>query len=299
MDIKQLQTFLAVAKVLNYNEAARNLSYSQSTVSDHIHNLEKQLGVKLFERLGKKIFINHYGARLLPLADRMVREASEIDALFSNAAGISGKLTIGAAESLCAFWLPPVLKKYRQLYPDVQVVIKVGNCLEFSKWLQQNIIDVAFSLNDESNQEYIRQVDLFHGRTIFVASSDNPLAHISKLELDAFRGVVFLLPEADCGYRRELEEQLIQKHITIQSIMEFGSIDAIKNCVKHDLGISLLPEIAVSDELRDGVLVSLDYIGSPIDIHAHMLFHREKWLAAPIKALEEVVNEYGTNDRGE
>ncbi len=292
MDTKQLQTFLVVAKVLNFNEAARSLNYSQSTVSDHIHNLEQQLGVKLFERLGKKIFLNACGSRLVPLADRMVREAGEMEALFSDAETIGGTLTIGAAESLCAFWLPPILKEYRQLYPKVQVIIKVANCLEFSQGLRQNEIDLAFSLHDESAQEYIRQVELFHGKTVFVASPDNPLAHRPSVGLEALQGALFLLPEADCAYRRDLEEQLAAKHIPLQAIMEFGSIEAIKNCVKHDLGISLLPAMAVQAEIQEGTLAALAWSDSPVDIQAYMLFHREKWLSPPIKALEAVVTSY-------
>ena len=163
MDTKHLQCFLTVARLLNFSEAANFLNYSQSTVSDQVRSLEEQLGVKLFERVGKKVYVSSQGNRLLPLAERMVRTAEEIDGVFAKEAMISGSLTLGAAESLCAFWLPPVLKQYRSLYPNVRVLIKVGSCPEFKHWLQQNLIDVAFGLSNEAEQPQLRQIELFRG----------------------------------------------------------------------------------------------------------------------------------------
>lgn len=75
MDIRQLQTFIVVARLLNFRAAAEELNYSQSTVSDHIRNLEQELNVKLFERLGRKVFLNEQGKKLISSAERMIKDA--------------------------------------------------------------------------------------------------------------------------------------------------------------------------------------------------------------------------------
>jgi DNA-binding transcriptional LysR family regulator len=289
LDTKHLKCFLTVARLLNFGEAAKVLNYSQSTVSDQIRSLEQQLGVKLFERLGKNVFLSNHGKQLIPLAERMVRDEEKIEGLFAEKGEITGSLTIGAAESLCVFWLPPVLKAYRSCHPHVQVIIKVGSCLEFHQWLQQNIVDVAFSLNDEAKNSQLRQIRLFRGETVFIAS---PLSNLSKRAMISPQDLedqILILPEAECGYRRELENVLSRESVQVSAVMEFSSLEAIKQCVKSDLGVSLLPEISVSEEIERGELVVLNWVSDSISIEASMVFHREKWMSPSLTALQEVV----------
>ena len=289
MYMKQLHTFLSVARLLNFSGAAQALNYSQSTVSEHIHALEEDLDAILFERLGKKVFLTEKGKKLLPLAERMVRDAEEIKGLFKEAGVVSGCLNIGASESLCVFWLPPLLKEYRLSYPQVQINIKVGNCLDFPLWLQQNTIDVAFSLNNKSVQSQLRQIDLFRSETVFIASPDHELAASPLLTTQKLAGHTLLLPDGHSGYPMDLKILLEKEGVTANTIMEFGSLEAIKHCVKSGLGISLLPKIVVDEDINRGELIKLNWTDTPIDIQALMLFHREKWLSPALSALEKII----------
>lgn len=289
MYVKYLESFLTVARHLHFGEAARQLNYSQSTISEHIHSIEEYLGVKLFERIGRKVFLTPQGRKLLPFAERMVRDAKELQNLFVDNDLISGSLTVGAAETLCAFWLPPLLKEYRTLYPNVQISLRVGNCVDFPQWLQQNTIDVAFSLNDESEQQQLRQITLFRGETVFIASPEHELSAADALTVKDFAGQTLLLPEGYCGYPMDLKYLLAQEQVEANTVMEFGSIESIKQCVKNGLGISLLPRIAVADELERGEIVALEWKGEGIPIEAQMIFHRDKWMSQPLLALEDLI----------
>jgi len=289
MYVKHLETFLTVARLLNFGETARTLNYSQSTISEQIRGLEEYLGTKLFERIGRKVFLTEQGKKLLPFAECIVRDAEKIKNLFSDSTVISGALNIGAAETLCAFWLPPLLKDYRLLYPKVQMNIKVGNCVDFPQWLQQNVIDVAFSLNDESGQQQLRQIELFRGETVFIASPDHELSTGLVLELGNLEGQTLLLPEGYCGYPMDLKRLLEKEQVKANTILEFGSLESIKQCVKNGLGVSLLPKIVVEEELKRGELVKLNWNGIDISIQAQMIFHRDKWLSPPLAALENLI----------
>lgn len=289
MYIKHLETFIAVARLLNFGEAARTLNYSQSTISEQIHSLEDYLGVRLFERIGRKVFLTEQGKKLLPFAERLLRDAEEIKHLFNNEEQFTGSIVVGAAETLCAFWLPPLLKEFRTLYPYVQINIKVGNCVDFPQWLQQNSIDVAFGLNDESEQPQLRQRMLFQGETVFIAAPDHPLSTMTILQLHDLTGQTLLLPEGYCGYPMDLKRLLEQKHIEANTILEFGSLESIKQCVKNGLGVSLLPRIAVEEELRRGELICLPVNDVAIPIEAKMIFHRDKWMSPPLAALESLI----------
>lgn len=289
MDVKQLQTFIVVARLLNFRAAAEELNYSQSTISDHIRNLEQELDVKLFERLGRKVFLNEQGKKLISSAERMIQDAEEIHKLFKNNEKVKGSLKIGAAETLCVFWLPPVLKEYSKIYPEVQIILKMADCLEFPEMLGKNVIDVAFSLHDESGQLHLSQIDLFDDSTIFVAAPDHPLAALKKITVYDLENQSFILTEADSGYSLELKNLLQRLNIKMNTIMEFGSLEAIKQCVRNGLGITLLPSIAVDKEIKRGELVKLSIEIDQIPIHAKMIYHKEKWMSAPLAALKDIV----------
>ena len=289
MQIKNLTAFLTVAHSLNFSEASRTLNYAQSTISEQVRALEAELDTQLFERIGHRVFLTDAGEKLLPLAEKMILDEENIRLLFQNQGTISGKLSIGASETLCAFWLPPLLKEYRQRYPAVELCIKVGYCTDFPEWLTQNRIDTAFSLHDEKTSPHIRQRILLHGRTVFIAAPDHPLAGGISLPLTTLDGQPLLLPEGETGYPMELKTLLQAHGIAITTILEFGSLDAIKLCAKNGLGISLLPEIAVKDELTRGELVTFSVAEVSIPLQAQMLFHKDKWQSPQLAALEDFI----------
>ena len=275
--------------MLNFREAAEELNFSQSSISDHIRNLEQELGVKLFERLGRKVFLNEHGEKLIPLAEKMIEDEREIYGLFNKNEKISGLLRIGAAETLSVFWLPPLLKEYRITYPDVKVMLKMADCLEFPKMLDHNMIDVAFSLHDESEKEYISQYDIFQDSTVFIVAPYHPLAALETLTIHELENHSFILPEAQCCYRIELEEFLKRWNIKVDNIMELSSLEAIKQCVKSGLGISLLPRIAVEQEINSGELVILHIETCKISICAKMIYHKQKWISPQLTALKNMI----------
>lgn len=289
MDIKQLQTFVIVAKLLNFREAGEELNYSQSSVSDHIRNLEEELGTKLFERLGRKVFLNENGKKLISLAEKMIEYEKEIYGLFTKDEKISGLLRIGAAETLSVFWLPPILKRYRITYPDVKVTLRMADCSEFPRMLSHNMIDIAFSLHDQSQHDYISQIDIFKDSTVFIVAPDHPLAKLKRIRIHQLEDHSFILPEAECCYRVELEEILKRHNVKIDTIMELSSLEAIKQCVKIGLGISLLPRIAVEQEIATGEFTTLIIENCDIPISAKMIYHKKKWISPPLNALKNMI----------
>ncbi|MBV7275156.1 LysR family transcriptional regulator [Clostridium sp. PL3] len=289
MDVKQLQTFIVLARLLNFRAAAEELNYSQSTVSDHIKNLEQELGVRLFERLGKKVFLNEEGKKLISPARKMLQDTEAIHELFNKGEKVHGSLRIGAAETLCAFWLPPLLREYSKLHPRVRITMKMADCLELPELLEKNIIDVAFGLHDESKRKDLFQIDVFDDFTAFIASPDHPFSTLNKININKLENQSFILIESESGYCMELKKLFQKLNVRVDTIMELGSIEAIKQCVKEGLGISLLPRIAVDKEIKNGELVMLPIETDNILIHAKMLYHANKWISAPLEALKDIV----------
>lgn len=286
-DTKVFRTFLTVARLLNFREAAEELNYAQSSVSDHIQTIEQELGIKVFERIGRRIYLNDYGKRLIPFAERFVRDESELFAELREDGKISGKIRIGAGETLSAYWLPPILKEYHLLYPDVEISLEMDDCLRFPKRLADNQIDVAFSMHDESGNSSILQYHLSEGDTVFITSPENSLADSRMIKAEDFSSIPMIQTEAGCCYRTELDAFFDRNNVPVNTILELTSIEAIKQCVKSGLGVSLLPRMAVEKELSSGELLPLSLADCEIPFHVNMIFHSQKWISPPLAAFRD------------
>lgn len=208
--------------------------------------------------------------------------------LFDNNGDMKGFINIGASESLCATWLPLVLREYRSLYPNVQLTLKMADCIQFPDFLDKNIIDIGFGFHDESTNVQINQTDLFECNAVFISSPENTLANMKKLSLENLENQSFILVESQSGYSYELKEMLKAKNINIPPIMEFNSLEAIKECVKNNLGISLLPSIVVEKEIESGELIRLPVEAEKIQVNAKMIYHKNKWLSPALCALRDL-----------
>src|SRR5216117_1031860 len=114
MDLRHLTTFRTVANLMSFSRAATSLDYAQSTITLHIQSLEDELGVPLFNRIGKKIELTEAGHRLLRYSERLLDLAEETVAGVSGQDDVSGTLTVGAPETICTYRLPQVLRQFRQ-----------------------------------------------------------------------------------------------------------------------------------------------------------------------------------------
>src|SRR5512138_3832701 len=119
MDFRQLKAFLTVGSLLNFTKAAEQLGYAQSSITAQIQQLENELGVKLFERIGKTVKLTYAGTAMIPYATQILQLERNLKADLTDSGVPAGTLTIGAAESLSIYRLPVLLKEYRGLYPQV------------------------------------------------------------------------------------------------------------------------------------------------------------------------------------
>lgn len=288
MDTKQLRTFITVSKLLNFRAAAEELNYSQSTVSDHIHSLEQDLNIKLFDRIGKKVFLTDCGQKLIPSAQKMLIDEQEMFNLFNNKEGLTDCLNIGISETLCLSYMPNLIKEYNRLYPKVKLNIKMADCADFYEMIQKNAIDIALSLSFDLRKDFTG-IKLFEKPAVVVASPNHPLASLQSISWHDLDYQSFILIESEtCGYSFEFKKMLKDNNIHAKSILELNSLVAIKECIKNGLGIALLPSIVVNKEISAGELVELP-IDTGINIYAFILYHSNKWLSPALKALISIV----------
>jgi DNA-binding transcriptional LysR family regulator len=291
MDLKQLNSFITICKLQSFTQAADSLGYAQSTITTQIKLLENELGVKLFERIGKSITLTHQGKKLLPYAKQMLKLSSEIKNVLTSEEVPSGVLTIGAAESLCVLRLPEILKEYRRLYPNVEVSMKFGNCTDFRHFLRDNFIDVAFSLGTRiESEDFITEIS-FDEPMLLLTAPGHHLIDKSEVLPEAIAKEPLILTELGCSYRAVFENMLNSLNLKANVVLETGSVQAIKQFTMSGLGVTLLPKVAVEEELSSGRLVALNWSGPDFGIVSQVLYHKDKWLSPALKAFLKLSRE--------
>ena len=290
MEIRQLNTFMTIAKLRSFSKAALELGYAQSSITSQIQLLEQELKVKLFERLGHNITLTPEGKKLLPMAEQMLKLSSDMKNLANRSEIPSGPFTIGAVESLCETRLPRLLKEYRSRYPEVEILIKFGARAEFLQALKDNTIDIAFFVDRKiTDSDFFTALQTPEPMAL-LCSPGHGFAQREKVFPEDLSGEPLILTEACCGYRELFDTILSQFNVKPRSVIETGNVQAIKQLVLSGMGITFLPQTAVEDELQQYRLVKLNWMGPEFLIYTQVLYHKNKWMSAALKAFIELLN---------
>lgn len=285
LDTRLLQTFQTVARTLNFTRAAEELDYAQSSITAQIQVLERSLGVKLFDRLGKRTILTESGKRLLEYTDKILRLSDEAYLAIAHPDEPIGKLHISTPETLSAYRLPPLLREFRQQFPHVQIVLQSISDKKVVESVLMGEIDIAIVLSEPkpvSPEIAVRL--LVNEPLLLVAPPDHPLAGLPNIPLDLLRHESFLLTEANCTYRTLFEQQFSNASLHLTTLMEFNNVEAIKQCVMVGMGIAFLPEIAVWQELEASKLVALNWRDTHLHLYTQMLWHKTRWLSPAMAA---------------
>lgn len=288
MDLKQLQTFLLLSRLNNFTKTAEQLHYAQSNVTAQIKQLETELGVKLFERLGRSISLTEKGKALVPYASQMLllsSEAKERLAQIDN-----GKITIAASESLCIYRLPSILKAFRVRHPEIELYLQMIDTSDFVPFLAENTVDAAYTLDIpviHPSIQTITQKDEVIGA---FALPSHPFASYSTLTACDFEGEALILTGKDCCYRKQFEHGLAASGVKPNIVLETSSIQVIKETALSGLGICILPVMAVEAELKTKQLIRLPY-ETDCHIVSQLIYHKDKWISPALRFFFELIRE--------
>lgn len=294
MEFRQLFTFKKIVELQSFTKAAEYLGYSQPTVTSQIHALEEHLGVKLFDRIGRKIVLTDAGNQLIQYVSQITDIYKQIEDMVKDQAVTRGKIIIGAPETLTIYRLEPILREYRKQFPQVDIVLINDSNAPMYEMLNRGEIDLAFQIAVDCEYKDYAIIHLAYEYFVLVA---NPECKLDNLESNPNQLVneTIIYNARGCIYRKVFEEYLKSKIIVPRNSIELWSIEAIKNGVINGLGISMLPLIAVKKDIEDGKLKVIDWNGQTNNISTHLIYHRNKWLSKPIHAWIEITQKYSKN----
>lgn len=293
MDTRQLRAFLSVVETGGISAAAEQLGYAQSTVSDQLRGLERDLGLPVLRRTSVGTMPTEAGLRLLPYARQLLDLDGEMR---RSVAGRRPLLRIGTLQSLADAWLPEVLTAFAHGAGGpgtaADVALTVASRDRLATDLADGLLDATITL-DSGPPATGPVAVLGHDRVVLVAAPSHPLAGVSPLTLEAVREHDFLVTEVGCIYRQCFDEFGRDIGPTLRIGMVTGSLNALRRLAVNGRGLVLLPRFSVEEQLESGDLVMLDLRRglAPLSIEA-------RWRAglgvveAPLAALVKLAQRY-------
>jgi DNA-binding transcriptional LysR family regulator len=286
LDLRELRAFRAVAAEKNFTRAANLLHYAQSSVTAQIHGLEEELGVPLFDRLGRRVELTLAGRQLLTYADRLLDLADEAKRAVQNDGHPAGTLTVGAPETLLAYRLPELLKQFQSRYPAIHLSLTASESCALGPGgviLAPNV-DIAFTLDVPLRTGNLVSECLLPEPVVLAVSPQHPLAGKKKVKAEAISQEQVLVTDRACSYRALFERAMMAEGVPMGASLEFLSVEAIKQCALATMGIAVLPEVVIAHELKRGGLVAVDWPRKPLVVYTQMFRHQDKWMSPVMSA---------------
>jgi DNA-binding transcriptional LysR family regulator len=262
----------------------------QSNITAQIRALEEELGVPLFDRLGRRVTLTDAGRRFLPFAEKALAAMEEGQRAIQAGAEPSGPLRVGSPESILAYRLPPVLRAFRDRFPNVELSFGPEGCLDVAATeLGNGRLDLVVCMSEALPNPALISLPIRTEKLLLLGHSSHPLTRKAAVRPRDLAGQTLLLTEAGCSYRSKFERILTMEKVRPGNITEFSSVEAMKQCIAAAMGLGLLPEIVVERELRKRQFKALRWAGPPLDIPTHIAWHRDKWMSPAMTAFRDLV----------
>ncbi|MDO5532912.1 LysR family transcriptional regulator [Sutterella sp.] len=286
ISLPHLRTFMAVARLMSFTRAAYELSLSQPAVSAHVAALEEALGVRLFERTGRRIVLTDAGRIVYraaqDISDRMRQLESELEDLGELRSGV---IRIGASRIAGVYLLPRIITSFRERFPDIEIHVTNHTAHTIARLVEDNAFDLAVVCEGDAEQyptaavgmKRIGTDDLVlvapNGRTVSSLKVFRPGDVLSPEEVQSES---FILSGPDTASARNLRRQLANLGLHLKSTIVMDDAGAIKRTVEEGAGLAILSRSAVERELAEGRLVEVTVPGWSLSRGIFMLWRNDR-----------------------
>lgn len=250
MDIQALSAFVAVSDSHSFSRAAEQLFITQPAVSKRISALENQLNCRLFDRIGKTVQLTEAGRALLPSAQRILAELEESRRAIGNLnQQVDGTLKLATSHHIGLHRLPPVLREFTTLYPEVDLDIRFMDSEEACSSVLKGEVELAIATLPERDWQHLISQTIWHDPLDIVISAQHPAARQLNLSIDTLRSLPAILPARNTFTRVLLEQALGLNEQNLNIALETNYLETIKMMVSIGLGWSVLPVSMLSADI--------------------------------------------------
>jgi len=292
VSLRQLRVFEAVARLLSFTRAAEKLHLTQPAVSMQVRQLEDEVGLPLFEKLGKQIALTEAGRELYHYSRSINRSLQEMEEVMESLKGVSrGRLSVAVASTV-NYFAPRLLAVFHQRYPGIGLKLDVTNREQLMRLLETNAVDMVL-MGQPPEALDLESEAFMENPLVVVAPPDHVLAGEPRISLSRLAREIFVMREPGSGTRQAMERFFAERGIAIRHGMQMTRNEAIKQAVRAGLGLSVVSLHTIELELATGKLVVLDAEGFPLKRQWYLVYRRAKRLSPAAMAFRELLLEEG------
>jgi len=257
LDSRQVLAFRVLARTGSFTQTARELHLTQSGISHSMKALESETGCRLLDRPGKKVVLTQAGEQLLQHAEKILSEMEAArESLTQLGKWGKGRLRLGASTTACQHLIPPVLREFKESFPDHAISLEPGDTPQLVASLLKQRIDLALTLEAEKEPQ-LEFHPLFNDELQFVVSALHPWAQAGRVERIEIPRQNYILYSKHSVTFRLIEDYFRREEMVLNTVIEAGSMEATKELVKLGLGVSIIAPWVAKKEIEEGSLVAL------------------------------------------
>lgn len=257
LDSRQLRAFVTLARTSSFTVTGRQLFLSQSAISHSMRALEEDVGCRLFDRVGKKVSLTLAGEQLLQYAEKILAEMDQArEALGRLGKWGRGRLRLAASMTACTYILPTVLREFRESFAHFAITIVPADTAQMLDLLLAGRVDLALTLEPKAEEKLVFD-PLFEDELVFLLSPRHGWAEAGSVDRRDVPRQNYILYDKTSYTFRLVDDYFRRERLVLNTFIELGSMEAIKELVKLNLGISIVAPWIARDELQAGTLVAL------------------------------------------
>ncbi len=276
MTLRHMKIFVTVCECNSMTLAAKKLYLAQPAVSLAMSEIESYYGIKLFDRISRRIHITESGKQLLSYAKRITAEFDAMENEIKNWDSISA-LKIGSSVTIGTYLMPDFVKQFSEHYPQIKVNVTVNNSDSIEQQILENELDFAL-IEGITHSPNIISKPFLEDKLVLICALDHSIAEKNAVTLEEIKSQQFLLREKGSGTREIVDSIMASHGIKITPTWESASTLAIIHAVMNGLGISVLPYLLVKREVSDGKIKVVPIEQVEFNRQFHIIYHKDKYL---------------------
>lgn len=281
MNIRHLKIFITVADCGKMSAASERLFISQPSVSQAIREIEDYYGIKLFERLSKKLYITKSGEMLLKYARHIVESFDEMEMELKNT-GQNICLRVGATVTVGTCILNPIIKKFEKNESNISSKIVINNTNVIENMILKSELDVGIVEGVITNKDIVK-IPIYRDKLVIISGKQHKFYKANSIKLQDLQGEDMIMREVGSGSRELFYSVINREKIDINEKWNSTNTDSIKNAVIEGQGLGVLSTLIIKDEIKNGKLHMIEVEDADISRDICVIYHKNKFISDYLK----------------
>ncbi|MDY0407932.1 LysR family transcriptional regulator [Virgibacillus soli] len=277
MEIRQLECFLEVCKELHFTRAAENLNISQPSLSQQIKNLEFEVGVPLFDRIGKRTALTEAGKILRHHSQRIFFELEQARSALQDLNGLQrGKLTIGSLLTTTHYLLPQVIFNFKKMYPNIALTVLGMRTGKIKKEILENNLDLGITFLPIENDE-LETISLFTEELALALPINHSLTNVEEIEWKVIEQIQTVLLPENYYLRMLIQSYCNEAGVYLKPTLEMTTLESIVQMVSEGIGATILP-VPYLDFINNDKIVTVKLVNPTPMRQIGLLYRKDKYM---------------------